>query len=974
MRLDPARFDDWFRALNGLPADQGPFPWQRRLFRHWLCPPDSDQARWPRWLELPTASGKTALIDLAVLALAAGSPCARRRIAFIVDRRVVVDEAARRAGAIAERLKRALEDSDSPLREVAEALLALGGEEPLLVATLRGGIPSDDRWARSPAQPSVILSTVDQVGSRLLFRSYGDAGPRAWPIHAGLLGRDALLLVDEAHCARPFCQTVDLIRGKWQHFAETPVGEPVETVFLSATLGETADFRLQEEDHVHPVLRRRLEVSKLVELVLEAGSRKAGRDALVEAIRSRTERTLKAMRAGVLGIIVNRVRDARAIYEALPLDPSRKLLLTGKARPWERDRLLERWLPHLEAGARERPEEPVAVVATQCVEVGANLDFDFLVTEIAPLDALRQRFGRLDRLGDRGGRLEQIGAIDWPCGAIVALTSQVERDSEGAPKNPDPVYGAALCHTWHWLAEQASGQPPRVDFGIAQLQARLPAGEALARLCHPVRQAYRLLPAHLDLLVQTSPPPEPDPEIGAFLHGVTQAGPDVTIVWRADLAEDNVDGWVDRVAVQPPAPGEGCTVPIWEFRQWMSLKPGQAEVDGGDLEAVLASGEAVGAGRKLLRWRGPSESEVVPVSGIRPGDVVVVPAAYGGCDAFGWHPASNAPVLDIGDAAAFTAGRRAVLRLDAVDGHLEGIPTASEARDLIEELRRWASGEQEAPDPAGSLGRLAGMKPLPEWLRQLAARLAADGRRRAVGSDGSFAIVGCRSRGEDFTTAAETSLAAAPVGLAEHCRGVEEWAKRFAALLGIPEAVASDLAAAAWLHDVGKADPRFQAWLHGGDEIAANLADQPFAKSALNARDWRVLKRARQLARYPEGARHEVQSVAMIASEQTLRDRAHDWELVSHLIVSHHGFARPFVPVTVDLDPVEIELHHDGVSLRGRSDHHLERLDSGIAERFWALVRRYGWWGLAYLEAILRLADHRRSEEEETSEGNQGGR
>jgi CRISPR-associated endonuclease/helicase Cas3 len=98
-------------------------------------------------------------------------------------------------------------------------------------------------------------------------------------------------------------------------------------------------------------------------------------------------------------------------------------------------------------------------------------------------------------------------------------------------------------------------------------------------------------------------------------------------------------------------------------------------------------------------------------------------------------------------------------------------------------------------------------------------------------------------------------------------------------------------------------------------------------------------------------------------------ESAHDRNLVLHLIGSHHGCGRPFMPVIHDPDPKTVTVSHGGIDFSASSKHCQERLDSGVSDRFWHLVQRYGWYGLAYLETLLRLADHRCSEQEENQDG-----
>lgn len=996
-------FGAFFRELHGPSVE--PFAWQRDLAKL------VRREGWPSSIDLPTASGKTAIIDIAVftMALDADEPTrhAPLRVFFVVDRRVVVDEAYRRARRIAARLATA---STGVLGAVARRLRKLAGEDaqPLVVAVLRGGIYREDGWARSPVQPLVAVSTVDQVGSRLLGRGYGVSDAMR-SVHQGLIAHDSLIVLDEAHLSGPFEETVQAL-GDYGKQGTARLPRPFQAVVMSATPRSSSSrpFRLGQEstadlkDRRPGRLAQRLEAHKEAELrPVDLGNAppekpssahrkwaagRGQRDArFCECVASAARELLGAGRC--IGVVVNRVGTARSIFELLRRDPLfDAVLLTGRSRPLDRDAVVERAWSRTRAGrTRCADERPLVVVATQCIEAGADLDFDALVTECASIDALKQRFGRLDRLGELGRTR-----------AMIMARSDTLDD--------DPIYGEAIGRTFNWLRKKAkrprtrrgagtTEEVPRVDFGHAHLPK--PAAGELEGMLAPRREAPVLLPAHLDAWAQTSPRPAADPDVSLWLHGVADEVEDVQVVWRADLPLERPQLWADIVALCPPASAEAMPVPVYAIRAWLANgRPlDVADIPGNADAADGHNWPTAPTGRRALRWRGESDlrTDLVEPNDVRPGDTLVVPSSWRGADEFGWLPGPSTarPVQDLGDRVQLEQRGRATLRICAPLSEV-WLPIASPGRPKLRRLTGQALGEVEEdgdlPDVDAILDTLKDAADAEPWLRVTARRLRTDPRRRTdAHPSGGIVVRSSRrtpyrapasdaqpdeilSAEPDFTSQDDgSSFVSRPVPLLRHSEGVAELARRFAETC-VPSELVGDLALAGRLHDLGKADPRFQRWLHGGDEVAASLSE-PLAKSGMRNR--RERERARSLAGYPKGARHELLSTAMIESAVQELD-AHDAELVLHLVASHHGFCRPFAPVFDEPDDIHVEVDGTiaGRALRATtlSASRLTRLDSGVADRYWLLLRKYGWLGLPYLEAILRLADHRRSELDEFEE------
>ncbi len=472
----PQFFVEIYKSLRGFP----PMLWMKRMFSEII------EGKPPSLVDLPTGAGKTDLIVIWLIALGwygkhrqSAEPIPRRMV-WVVNRRVLVQQVFRIA---AELLTKVRESDDSNINMLRCGLKGVSADphEFLGIVELRGQIVADRDWAIRPSIPQLIVGTVDQIGSRILFQGYG-LGRWGRPQQAGLLGVDAWIAVDEAHLTPAFVLTLRQLQDKCAKQIQLPVDSitgffeklPFRLTELSATPGLPEPlndgknrsgqvFRLKDKEKQDALLADRILASDTRQVLLSRfpkGKKSTEtRDALVSKL---VEAALQSNESRI-AIFVREVAVADKVASSLKgklkeqgISDDHICKITGRIRGYERDRLAEKRVFRAFVEQRDNANEAKwYLVGTAAAEVGLDADADAIFCDFAGLPILLQRLGRLDRRGVLS-RLHKDANGTPPTMVIFTekerdakLTDKVNALAKALKKESAP-FSAELISGAHW--------------------------------------------------------------------------------------------------------------------------------------------------------------------------------------------------------------------------------------------------------------------------------------------------------------------------------------------------------------------------------------------------------------------------------------------------------------------------------------------------------------------------------------------
>jgi CRISPR-associated endonuclease/helicase Cas3 len=219
----------------------------------------------------------------------------------------------------------------------------------------------------------------------------------------GLTGR--VLVIDEVHAYDAYMSAIIARLLQWCSCLGIPV------ILLSATLSSEQRREMIEAYGCVGVAAEKVSPYPLVTVAergkevrnypTAASSERILRIELLpgllgkaDAVAEKAEELVE--NGGCCCVILNTVKQAQAVYKALHLPKHQKLLFHARFNASDRQRITERVLQLFGKDTSARPDKFV-LVATQVVEQSLDVDFDHMISEIAPIDLLLQRSGREHR-------------------------------------------------------------------------------------------------------------------------------------------------------------------------------------------------------------------------------------------------------------------------------------------------------------------------------------------------------------------------------------------------------------------------------------------------------------------------------------------------------------------------------------------------------------------------------------------------
>ena len=265
-----------------------------------------------------------------------------------------------------------------------------------------------------------------------------------------LLGlSNKVLIIDEIHSYDAYMSEIIVRLLEWCRALQIPV------VLLSATLPPSlkekllAPYTSQPLSGNYPLITMIGKDGTLSEHIIAATSHQLSvsihqspslnnPDKIADAAVKEVEN------GGCLCVLMNTVKEAQDVYRAIEKQYSGDLLLFHAQFPaGQRAEIEQECICRYGKEKTQRPKQSI-LVATQVVEQSLDVDFDAMITAVAPIDLLLQRMGRVFRHEDTPR------PASHPCASVTVLTPE-ENNNYGASAY---VYPECLLKTSQRLLKE----------------------------------------------------------------------------------------------------------------------------------------------------------------------------------------------------------------------------------------------------------------------------------------------------------------------------------------------------------------------------------------------------------------------------------------------------------------------------------------------------------------------------------------